>query len=88
MAHLFPYAYPSHPNVLTTALRQRRLRLIWRLGARPRRRIVCEDRSLNGLAPRLLEPILLKGADSAEELVVGLSVFLRGVFDGRQLDRA
>ena len=47
-----------------------------------------KGRSLNSLSPCLLEPILLKGTDSAEGLVVGLSVFLRGVFDGRQLDCA
>lgn len=46
------------------------------------------DCRLNSFAPRLFEPVLLKGVNSAEELVAGLSVFFRGVFDGRQLDGA
>ena len=84
----FLAALPSHRDALTTTLRPLRLQSPWRLGTKSRRRIACEGRSLHSFTPRLLEPILLKGADSAEELVVGLSVFLRGVFDGRQLDCA
>ena len=83
----FSNAPLSHRDALTAALRPLRLRLML-----PGDGVASAHRLrgplLNGLAPRLLEPIFLKGADSAEELVVGLSVFLRGVFDGRQLDCA
>lgn len=43
---------------------------------------------LDHLAARLLEPVLLERTYAAEELVVGLAVFLRRVLDRRKLDGA
>ena len=84
----FLAASPSCPDAIVAALWPPRSRMMRRLGTKPRRHTACGGRWLKSLAPRLLEPIFLKGADSAEELVVGLPVFLRGVFDGSQLDCA
>ena len=43
---------------------------------------------LQPLASRLLEPVLLEGANAAKELVVGLAVLPCRVLDGGKLDGA